>query len=467
MHTSTTSQIVKLGIATGRSAPSRFLQVDMSRLTPRQQTIVSNLLPVHEKSGVPLLKAPGNNPRSMECWYKIGDDEIEPLSFKFDVPPQVCDDDAPALIDRWDAHLQEAREKMAKRLARRAAGLPSPGRKAKAKTETEAPSRASPVDAAGEAERSDIPHATEEASADTDAINAELSAIGDASEEGSAGNWADRETQAAIDEGKRKAGVAPRIGDYLADIYTKLPLLTEFMVEELRGPDAIVLPDGAVWQALARITRFDRGGWAVSSVADALDAHFGPEWKVSDRVEDIDFRLEQARELLIATWVEFQEVQSTNPAQKKGRKHAQDEGSAPRHDPAHMQRMPETMDLVRQIRVDLSTALSIRDRIYPSLGGQPAWVATVVENITTNESRLTAVTDSSPLSEIRDLYEQWAVPLAAVKPNNQLSLFAVGSEKGFQRTLEHQVRRARMWADLIKADAGVALAALALVRIIS
>lgn len=258
------------------------------------------------------------------------------------------------------------------------------------------------------------------------------------------------------------------MGDYLADIYTKLPLLTEFMVEELRGPDAIVMPDGAVWQALARITRFDHGGWAVSSVAEALDAHFGPDWKASDRVEDIDFRLDQARELLISTWVEFQEALNATPAQKRGKKaQSQDGATSQRSDPTHMQRMPETMDLVRQIRVDLSTALSIRDRVYPSLGSQPAWVATVVESIGTNESRLKAVTDSSPLSEIRDLYEQWAIPLAAVKPNNQLSLFAIGSEKGVQRTLEHQVRRARTWAELIKADSGVALAALALVRIIS
>lgn len=478
-HTDSTAATIKLGIAVGRSAPTRFLEINRGALTPRQIHIAEQMLPVHPKTGAVLLKSPGSKPRSLECFIKLGEDGefLEPIDFKFEVPDQACNDDAAALLDKWDQTLQATRAKMERKIVKNGGVLKKPRAKKAQEIESSPPADAnsgadtgqqtlpSSIDQGGE-DDSACEGATDHAEeANIDAANAELSDIACGADD-CRGHYSDSAEALQLrpaserSEGDRQGpgSLEPRVGDYLIEVYTKLPLLTEFMVEELPGPDTITLPDKSVWQSLIRITRFDMGGWTYTSVDQALDQHYGKDWADSERVEDIGFRLEQARELLISTWTQYKEVLSSP---RKGSKESKSTTSAD-----HIQRLPATMDLVRQMRVDLSSALNLMSRAYPRLAEHPDWVGQVVEGIGKCEPKLRDMDSITTLSETKELYEAWAANLSKVKPTNQVSLFAVGNEKGIQRTAEHMVRRARNWAELIQSDLPLAIAALALVEII-
>jgi hypothetical protein len=438
---------IQIALVVPRGQPKRYLEVDTARLSERQLRVLREYLPLDPKTGHPILKGPGKEPRSRECCVPDGDGVLQPANFTFALPDTVVDADAPALLDRWFLMLGQARARIQKRLARLddapATGADSPAvdseptrrkarRHGRATNDADLKLRVGQQDAGVE---DDVALATAAADAapDTAAVPAPRSLTQDASP-------------------------APTKPDDLDGIYRKLPLLKEFEVEGVKGPDAIVLPvlggaDDAVdvRAAVMRVVRFDVKGFDLEPVSDAIAAVFGAGWSDSDLVEDMSFRLEQANTAAQGAWEEYTALL----AQLELKPSRSRKPRAP---------LAEMVELARHIRIDLDTAQHTREVLMADLQAHPSWAAEMAAVIAGLGADVIGLADSATLAQVLQAYEGWVAGVGVIQANAQMSLWTGVDDARLQRGIEHQVGRAKRWAEQMKRDAPAAIAALAVLQ---
>lgn len=109
---------IQIALAPKRGVPPVFLMVDTDKLSTEQLRVVREYLPVDRKTGHPILRGLDKEHRSRDLMIPDEAGELQPVKFKFDIPANLVDTDAPALLDKWHQLLKEAKAKSLKRMER-------------------------------------------------------------------------------------------------------------------------------------------------------------------------------------------------------------------------------------------------------------------------------------------------------------------------------------------------------------
>jgi hypothetical protein len=456
---------IRIALAAGRGSPRAFLHVDTNALSPRQLRVVREYLPLDKKSGHPILRAPDRKPRSADCCFPDVHGELKPITFAFQVPAGARDADAPALLDRWQLLLDEAR-------ARRKRALQRVQKVAQeAHTANPAELRAGRTRMSAGAP---TPEPVHDAHDGGDAALPQRAVLPEPCQHGEPGSLfegecceppraprAGRPTRAGFSE--PVPAEARHVFDDLAAALSKLPRLIEFEVESFAGPDALLLacagvahgratPAVNVRRAVIRIERFEHNALHLRTVVEDLRESFGQNWADSDCEEDLGLRIDQARSAAQAAWAEFKQLLIDRDL-KPGRSNQPTPGLA------------QMLQLARQIRIDLDTAQHSRADLAQNLTAHPAPAARVVKALDELARDGVDLERCATLSALHAAFEAWSRNVGVEDACSEASRWASTENVRRRRALQHQVRRARLWLDQLQDNAVGCAGALAVMSL--
>lgn len=402
-----------------RGGQTRVMKVRLGELTPFQRETLQ-WLPTTRDGAMPVLRGPTKASKVQAHLVATSDGLSTVADFSFKVPAQVVEADLPGLLDDWRRNLVKRREQLGAREARRAA---------RAKNASEPKPRPARTKAAQES--------------GVDAAHGLL---------------------------QEHAPVAAPLD--IAHAIRCLPLLRPVEVEGMPGPDALVL-HGQVWSAMVKVRRFDAAGFELQRIDHAIDASVGPEWRDSDRVENLDLRVEQvhaeaqeSHQELVVVLQARRSRDAEKPAAAESDKPPKGKGRIA--DVPRVAGTAQLMDLARQIFVDLCTAPHAAQAVLAEPEAYPDWVEMFAKGVVQMASEV-SIAHGLQTFDLRvrvDMLEKWCETASGFDVTPQLALWAGEEQRRLQRAIEPQVLRAKQWKRAWSESAEETAAAVALLLLV-